>query len=405
MFDTEELLELCRKAAGGDASLGTDDELFDAAVALESARGLLESAQAHVMDRLHQTAATDREFGHRVGPWLADAATAPRGACRGRARTAEKLVGWFAEFDEAVCDERVGWAHAELLCKVACVRNREGLAEAQEHLIVLAGQFSFEQWASLVRQLAAELDEDGGYDPNEDLHANRLRLSPNGDRTVELKGRLVGSARVTVAQTLQAVADELFRRFSADRKLDPELDMPTPATLMALALEEVCRRAGAVDLASSQAPRTEAVVVVEEGADGAELRAPDGALLPHSVAALLADAFIRPLVTDSAGLPLRYGRSRRLASPAQRTALTVRDGGCTFPGCDMPPGWCEVHHQPGWEANGQTDTDTMALLCRHHHGVTHRAGWRIEPDPQREQRWVWTTPGGRRLHSQHRRSG
>ncbi len=404
MFDPTELMELCHKAAGADASLAGDEELLTAAVDLERARGLLESAQAHVMDRLRRNAATDREFGHQVGPWLASVTTAPRTACRGRARTAEKLVGWFPEFDEAVVGQHAGWAHAELLCRVANHRNREGLVAAQGSLVALAGELTFEEWAALLRQLAAELDEDGGYDPNEDLHANRLRMSPNGDHTAEVKGRLVGTARVTVDQTLRSVADELFRRFAADREQDPELEMPSSATLLALALEEVCRRAGAVDVESTQAPRTEAVVVVEEGADGAVLRCPSGERLPDPAGALLSGAFIRPLVIDAEGNPLRFGRSRRFATPAQHTALAVRDGGCIFPGCDMPPGWCDVHHERPWEAGGQTDVETMALLCRHHHRVTHRASWTIEADPDRAQRWIWTTPSGRKIHSQrHRR--
>jgi hypothetical protein len=34
--------------------------------------------------------------------------------------------------------------------------------------------------------------------------------------------------------------------------------------------------------------------------------------------------------------PLEVGRATRVVAPAQRTALTVRDGGCRFPGCDRP---------------------------------------------------------------------
>jgi hypothetical protein len=69
------------------------------------------------------------------------------------------------------------------------------------------------------------------------MHANRLRLSPNADTTIELTVRLVGEARITVEQTLETLADELFTKFTRDREQDPELDIPTRNTLMALALE------------------------------------------------------------------------------------------------------------------------------------------------------------------------
>ena len=52
-FGVVALEEACHKAAGADAVLACDEELLAAAVALESARGLLEAAQAHVLDQLH----------------------------------------------------------------------------------------------------------------------------------------------------------------------------------------------------------------------------------------------------------------------------------------------------------------------------------------------------------------
>jgi len=34
--------------------------------------------------------------------------------------------------------------------------------------------------------------------------------------------------------------------------------------------------------------------------------------------------------------PLDVGRSTPVVSPAQRSALAVRDRGCVFPGCERP---------------------------------------------------------------------
>jgi hypothetical protein len=404
-FDVAALRDLAAKAAGVDVSLAGDEELMCAATALEEVRSLVDVAQGHVLARLEADGTTDRLAGHRTGTWLGHEARMSKARARSRVRGARRAREWFHAFDEAVARGELGWQHLDLLCGVANVRNREALAEAQGELIGLARRFSFEHWASLVRRLASELDEDGGYDPNEDIHANRLRFSSHGDLTAELAGRLVGSARVTVEQTLGAAADDLFDRFTRDHQADPDLEVPTRPTLLALALEEVCRRYGSVELESTRQPRTEAVVIVEQddtpdGEPAAVLRSPDGNRLPDSAAVLLADAYLTPLVVDADGNPLRYGRSRRYATTAQRTALAVRDGGCVFPGCDMPPGHCDAHHEPGYHPDGRTDTDSMLLLCRHHHRVTHRTGWWLEADPERGQRWIWTTPTGRRIRSQ-----
>lgn len=103
-------------------------------------------------------------------------------------------------------------------------------------------------------------------------------------------------------------------------------------------------------------------------------------------------------VARPARVPLNLGRSQRLASPQQRAVLAVRDGGCTFPGCDAPTSWCDVHHVIEWDDHGLTDLDNLALLCRHHHGVTHRNGWTMTAAGDRT--FTWTTPSGHTLHSQ-----
>ncbi|WP_067675464.1 DUF222 domain-containing protein, partial [Nocardia miyunensis] len=48
-------------------------------------------------------------------------------------------------------------------------------------------------------------------------------------------------------------------------------------------------------------------------------------------------------VFDHAGLPLHFGRMRRLASPAQRLSLIAALSGCSRPGCDAPASLCAVH--------------------------------------------------------------
>jgi hypothetical protein len=69
--------------------------------------------------------------------------------------------------------------------------------------------------------------------------------------------------------------------------------------------------------------------------------------------------------------PLALGRTARLVSPAQRTALNARDRGCTHPGCDAPPERCEVHHTHHWARGGSTNLDQLRLYCKTHHRWAH----------------------------------
>ena len=61
---------------------------------------------------------------------------------------------------------------------------------------------------------------------------------------------------------------------------------------------------------------------------------------------LAAQADIIPVVLNDTGAILTYGRTRRLATPTQRLALTARDRGCSFPGCHRPATWCQATTSP-----------------------------------------------------------
>ena len=95
-------------------------------------------------------------------------------------------------------------------------------------------------------------------------------------------------------------------------------------------------------------------------------------LTPGEVRLLACDAQVIPAVLGGAGELLDLGRSRRLATPGILTALALRDQGCSYPGCTMPPGWCDAHHLRHWVDGGATSVENMSLLCRQHHTTVHR---------------------------------
>jgi hypothetical protein len=88
-----------------------------------------------------------------------------------------------------------------------------------------------------------------------------------------------------------------------------------------------------------------------------------------------------PVLGGAPTQPLDVGRTTRVVSPVQRTALAVRDGGCVFPDCDRPLAWCEAHHIQHWLDGGPTDLDNLALVCRAHHRAVHEGGWRLQHQP------------------------
>lgn len=105
------------------------------------------------------------------------------------------------------------------------------------------------------------------------------------------------------------------------------------------------------------------------------------ALSASTVRRLACDAEIIPMVLGTASEPLDVGRAKRLVDKGLRRAVIHRDRHCTFPGCDRPPSWCDVHHVRPWWLGGGTSLSNSALLCRRHHTVVHRDGLVAAVDP------------------------
>jgi hypothetical protein len=97
------------------------------------------------------------------------------------------------------------------------------------------------------------------------------------------------------------------------------------------------------------------------------------------------------LLNDREGNRLYLGRSRRLATPAQIAALTVRDGaGCRFPGCTHTH-YLHTHHVQHWLHGGPTDVDNLVLICSFHHRLIHDHGYHIR---WASDGWEFSRPDG-----------
>ena len=86
---------------------------------------------------------------------------------------------------------------------------------------------------------------------------------------------------------------------------------------------------------------------------------------------------------------LYLGRTKRCASPGQRIMLYSLHGGCTKPGCSVPPYGCEVHHAArDWTKGGQTNINELTLACKPDNLLVENTDWstRIRKDGRTE--WI-----------------
>jgi len=87
-----------------------------------------------------------------------------------------------------------------------------------------------------------------------------------------------------------------------------------------------------------------------------------------------------PVVLGGKSEILDLGRLRRLASPALRNAVGLRDGHCAFPGCEVAVYRCELHHIRPWQDGGLTRLDNLVALCVRHHHLCEPAPREVDVD-------------------------
>jgi hypothetical protein len=308
----------------------------------------------------------------------------------------------------AVADGAIGDRHAALICRTIdslpdAVLEQAGAVEAT--LVEHARSLNPDQLAVLTRTVRACLDPDGVLACERDHDRRRhatLTLLPDGSG--RLQACLTGEATAvwqTILSTLARPAPdgatgERDRRSAGQRRHDALLDagqrllragtLPdaggTPATvLLTVTLEQVEARTGVVTTAHG------------------------GRISVPQALRIAAEADIVPVVVGDAGGVLGYGLTRRTASIGQRRALAARDGGCSFPGCDRPPDWCETHHVIPWVDGGCTDLQNLTLVCGFHHREHRKRGWSCQMTDGvpywRPPRWLDPIQTARRNTTHH----
>lgn len=157
--------------------------------------------------------------------------------------------------------------------------------------------------------------------------------------------------------------------------------------LLALVTGTAVPRTGS-DSAAPTVASGQAHIVVHVTTAAAALRG--GPEIPANTAERLAcDGSAQVLLEDTERNRLYLGRSRRLASPAQIAALTLRDEGrCQFPGCTHTR-HLHAHHVRHWFHGGRTDIDNLMLTCSFHHTLLHDHDYRVRRDGSR---WIILRP-------------
>src|SRR4051812_31628952 len=316
-----------------------------------------------------------------------------------RALTGERLAPLLPVTADAVAAGAVSAAQTDVI--VDCLERIPPAAPAAagpvaERLLVEAARFEApRQLRRTAAELLTRLDPDG-LEPIEDRADRRrsftLATKPDGTSSPR------GSWTAEVTAVWEAILDSLAAPQPAE---DGMPDDRSPGQRRHDAMADAATRllrSATLPAAGGSPVTVLATTTITDLTTAAEATPKTGglALLGHgqvvSAKALLAlagEAEVLPVVfTDTGGI-LAYGTGRRLATRGQRLALAARDGGCSFPGCDRPAAWTEVHHVLEWINGGSTDLDNLCLVCRFHHRNFQKYGWQVHIEDGVP---LWTPP-------------
>ncbi len=334
-------------------------------------------AMQRQMDRLEaEFARRLRRFEEKDGPrqagatsviaWLRTRCALSAAAASQRAEVARQLP----ELPEAARLFRqgsVGFHHAAVLARSVTEIGREAAQLATGSLLEAASRMDPTEFRTVARNLRQTVDPEGALAAA--LRANQrryLHMNQTFDGVYMLDGLLDAEGGAALSAALQGLSAPIpgDERTGAQRRAD---------ALVELANRQL--QGGSLPTVHGQRPH----LVLTATVDG--LRGADGAAPPSlGLAGPIPTDAARRLACDSAatdsdddrGEP--GSRSRRTVPSALRRALSRRDKGCRYPGCDRPPEWTDAHHVVHWVDGGPTTLSNLVLLCRIHHRRVHEEG-------------------------------
>ncbi|WP_243064273.1 HNH endonuclease signature motif containing protein [Humibacter sp. RRB41] len=317
--------------------------------------------------------------------------------------TGEVLPAAFPKVAEAMDAGELGVDSASaIITALSAVASRaepEMLAEAEHALVgcalgveVSSGEpitpFTADQTRIQAIQWQVALDPDGVKVCEEQATLGRgmVKLGTRGgltryrlDALPELEGKLerifASCLSPKTAGRFLTVEDEAEALVGGDTRTPAQQRHDIVAAML-----DAAARSGELPTIGGASPTVLISVAAEELEAGTGAGWIDGVQNPVSIDTVkrfICTGGIQKVLFDCNGKIIALSSPDRIFTPQQRRAITVRDGGCVIPGCQIPAGWCEIHHVIEHSRSGPTHTDNGVLLCWFHHHTIDTSGWQV----------------------------
>ena len=319
--------------------------------------------------------------------------------CRDRTQLA-RLIEAYREVGESLYETWISVANAAAIARgFANPRCGDQVGDVLGTLLTNAQRMEYDDFRHVVRRWELLADADGAHRDREQIHENR------DAHFTEWQGQ--GTLLAQWGDIDTAINKQVFERFvqaewDADWKWTVDTYgeaeackalMPrTEAQRRADAASAILRRAGSIDR-GVKAPRTVVNIHLDYqsfsdlmavhglfperhvdpfeqgGLLATQLRCEtaDGDLIdPHAVLQAALEGYVRFVVLNDEGIPIRWGRQRRLFEGAARDAVMMLSNRCTHPGCRVAATHSEADHLTPWSQLGETEPANGGPRCRKH---------------------------------------
>jgi hypothetical protein len=276
----------------------------------------------------------------------------------------------------------------------------ETRTQAEAQLAQLGGQHRPDELAKLADKLTDCLNPDGTFTDNDRARRRGITIGRQDiDGMSPINGYLTPEARATL--------DAVLAKLAAPGMCNPSDATPcvdgTPAQdaiehdarSTAQRNHDALTAAGRALLASGdlgQHNGLPATIIVtttlrELEAGAGKALTGGGTLLPMGDVIRMASHAHHYLCIFDKGQAIALYHTKRLASPGQRIVLHAKDRGCSFPNCDVPGYFTEVHHVTPYTQCRTTDVNDLTFGCGGHHPLAEQ-GWTTRKLKNGDTEWI-----------------
>lgn len=356
-------------------------------------QALLYGAMVAVRDayRAEDPDVPDEECRDGAATEIAAALHLTRAAAREELSTAEVLTADLPRLGEALAAGRLDLRRCRVAIEETWHLSGEVARRVVDRVAEEAETLTTGQLRARLRRLCLEADADGEAERiRETVEGRRLYTGPSTGGAADL---LVLDVPPEAAQAASDRVDRLARRLGlvpgetrtldqlrADVALDLLCHGETPRTADARIRPILELHVDLATLAGLDDRPAELAGWGPVAADLARRVAADASRIGYTV------------THPDSGEIIHTGSTRRRPTTDQTRLVRARQPRCVFPGCRMPAFRCDLDHRTPYADGGATCECNLYPLCRFHHRIRHRHGWRYTPAP----RWdlTWTSPLG-----------